>query len=100
MAELKEKQKKRKEKASQQSQQPDTAKLSTPFEGTDGGPHANTPLSMHSEMMAIHSALSASSTLASTATSYENPCFKLPRSDQRKARLRREVLAASVKARL
>ncbi|KAF2165762.1 hypothetical protein M409DRAFT_55635 [Zasmidium cellare ATCC 36951] len=62
------------------------------FEGTGGGHGANQPLSMHSEMMAIYTALSASSTMSSTTFSREKPCFKLPRSDKRKARLRREVL--------
>lgn len=47
MTELKEKLKKQKE----QTQQQDTAKTFVPFEGTGGGHHANTPLSMHSEMM-------------------------------------------------
>jgi hypothetical protein len=45
-------------------------KTFTPFECLAGGGRlASTPLSMHSEMMAIHSALSASSTLASSAVS-------------------------------
>ncbi|KAF7195359.1 hypothetical protein HII31_03251, partial [Pseudocercospora fuligena] len=56
------------------------------------------PLSMHSEMMAIYSALNASSTLSSSTFSREKPCFKLPRSDKRKARLRRDVLLAYVTA--
>ncbi|KAK5715121.1 hypothetical protein LTR15_010537 [Elasticomyces elasticus] len=72
MAEMKEKMKKQKEKPKQQ-QQP--GKSFVPFEGTGGGHQANVPLSMHSEMMAIHSALSASATLASTALpDYEPKC--------------------------
>ncbi|TKA78833.1 hypothetical protein B0A55_02227 [Friedmanniomyces simplex] len=68
------------------------------FEGTGGGHQGNVPLSMHSEMMAIHSALAASATLSSTALASEKPCFKLPRSDKRKARLRAEVLKRYVEA--
>ncbi|EME41142.1 hypothetical protein DOTSEDRAFT_55053 [Dothistroma septosporum NZE10] len=66
--------------------------------GTGGGHSVNQPLSMHSEMMAIYSALSASSTLSSTTFAREKPCFKLPRSDKRKARLQRDVLMAYVAA--
>ncbi|UJO20489.1 uncharacterized protein CLAFUR5_10176 [Fulvia fulva] len=66
--------------------------------GTGGGHSLNEPLSMHSEMMAIYSAFSASSTLSSTTFAREKPCFKLPRSDKRKARLRRDVLMAYVAA--
>ncbi|KAF1968829.1 hypothetical protein BU23DRAFT_540574 [Bimuria novae-zelandiae CBS 107.79] len=68
----------------------------TPFEAMGGGQLANTPLSMHSEMMAIHSALSASSKLASTAVSYQKPCFKLSGDSKRKARLRRDALKTYV----
>ncbi|KAK1828994.1 hypothetical protein QBC39DRAFT_311950 [Podospora conica] len=51
----------------------------TPFErvGGGGGHHANVCLSMHSEMMAIHSALASSSTLAASTASHIKPCFKL-----------------------
>ncbi|KAK8214251.1 hypothetical protein IWZ01DRAFT_549580 [Phyllosticta capitalensis] len=48
----------------------------TPFETVDGmggGHHANTPMSMHSEMMAISSALSSSSTLAASTVSHLQP---------------------------
>lgn len=61
-----------------------------------GGAQANTPLSMHSEMMAIHSALSTSSNLACSTFSRESPSFKLPRGDKKKERLRREVLKTYV----
>lgn len=75
-----------------------------PFEeaAMGGGGHlANTPLSMHSEMMAIHCALSLSGTLASQGSArsarwLEKPCFKLPSRDKRQLRLR--GLKAYVKA--
>jgi Cytidine and deoxycytidylate deaminase zinc-binding region len=67
-----------------------------PFEGTGGGPHANVPLSMHSEMMAIHSALAASSTLASSTLSSQKPSFKLSGPSKRKTRLRNEALKSYV----
>lgn len=92
MADLKEKLKKQKEKPKQKPQQQEPTKTFTPYEGTGGGPYSNVPLSMHSEMMAVHSALAASSTLSSTAFSCEKPSFKLPRSDKRKTRLRAEAL--------
>ena len=66
----------------------------TPFEGPMGGHHANSPLSMHSEMMAIQSALSLSpgaqsyQTSARSAKWLQKPCFKLPSASKRKARLR------------
>jgi hypothetical protein len=67
----------------------------TPFESTGCGPNANVNLSMHSEMMAIRSALSLSSGTLSSQTSaraakcFEKPCFKLPGdSKKRKARAR------------
>ncbi|KAF2655890.1 putative isomerase YbhE [Lophiostoma macrostomum CBS 122681] len=63
----------------------------TPFKGMGGGQLANTPLSMHSEMMAIHSALSAS-TLASSMVSSQKPYFKLSGNSKPKARLRREAI--------
>lgn len=70
-----------------------------PFEGMrGGGHHANTPLSMHSEMMAIHSALSHCSTLASTAVSSIKPSFKLPGTSKQHTRLRNERLKAYVEA--
>ena len=82
-----------------QVQQPDTSnKPFIPFESMGGGHVLNTPLSMHSEMMAIHSALTASSTLSSIAVSREKPCFGLPRCDKRKSRLRKEMLESYVEA--
>jgi len=62
--------------------------------GTGGGCLANTPLSMHSEMMAINSALSLSSTIACQGSArstqwLQKPCFKLPCRSKRQARLQR-----------
>ncbi|KAF2872000.1 hypothetical protein BDV95DRAFT_606565 [Massariosphaeria phaeospora] len=74
-----------------QPDMPETTKPFTPFENMGGGgPHANTPFSMHSEMMAIHSALAASS---------QKPYFKLPGDTKRKARLRREATSMPVRPR-
>lgn len=55
----------------------------TPFESLVGGHHLNAPLSMHSEMMAIQSALSLSSAAqasqksARSAKWLQKPCLKL-----------------------
>lgn len=62
--------------------------------GTGGACLANTPLSMHSEMMAINSALSLSSAIACQGSArstqwLEKPCFKLPSRSKRQARLQR-----------
>jgi hypothetical protein len=53
---------------------------------------------MHNEMMAIHSALSASSTLASNTVSSGKPCFKLSGDSKRKSRLRREAMKPYVQS--
>lgn len=63
-----------------------------------GGHHANARLSMHSEMMAINSALTSSSTLASSTVSCVKPCFKLSGDTKRKRARRAEALAAYVRA--
>lgn len=63
-----------------------------------GGHHANSSLSMHSEMMAINSALASSSTLAASTAQHIKPCFKLFGDSKRKRELRRESLAAYVRA--
>lgn len=63
-----------------------------------GGHHANARLSMHSEMMAINSALTSSSALAASTVSHVKPCFKLPGDSKRKRELRRQTLAAYVRA--
>jgi deoxycytidylate deaminase len=73
------------------------SKSFTPYESMGGGHRANVPLSMHSEMMAIHSAIARSSTLTATAVSSVKPSFKLPGSSKRKTRLRQEALKAYVK---
>ena len=66
-----------------------------PFESMGCGHGANGPLSMHSEMMAIRSALSlsagtlSSQTSARSAKCFQKPCFGLPGdSKRRKARAR------------
>ena len=74
----------------------------TPFEDLGNGHYANKPLSMHSEMMAIQSALSLSSGTQSSqmsarsAKSWQKPFFKVQSASKRKARLR--GLKAYVKA--
>ena len=99
MAELKKKQRPKRgpknEREFKSNPQEATTKTFTPFESMGaktGGKYAHTPLSMHSEMMAIHSAISASSTLASTAVSSQKPYFKLSGDSKRKARLQREAI--------
>lgn len=67
-----------------------------PFENMGGGHNVNTPLTMHSEMMAIQSALSASRTLDATTALSQKPYFKLPGLSKRKALLRRESLKSYV----
>lgn len=57
-----------------------------------GGALSNTPLSMHSEMMAINSALSLSSAIACQGTArstqwLQKPCFKLSGRSKQRARL-------------
>ncbi|KAL8765845.1 MAG: hypothetical protein Q9209_007204 [Squamulea sp. 1 TL-2023] len=60
--------------------------------GTGGGSLANSPLSMHSEMMAINSALSLSSAISCQGTArstqwLQKPCFKLSSRSKRRSRL-------------
>jgi deoxycytidylate deaminase len=96
VAELK---KKHKLKRNLADPQDEMTKAFTPFESMGGGGKlANNPLSMHSEMMAIHSALSASSTLASGAVSSEKPCFKLSGDSKRKSRLRRDAIKSYIQS--
>ncbi|TID24943.1 hypothetical protein E6O75_ATG04148 [Venturia nashicola] len=73
------------------------SKSFTPYEAMGGGHRANVPLSMHSEMMAIHSAIARSSTLTAIAVSSVKPSFKLPGNSKRTAKLRHEALKAYVK---
>ncbi|CAJ2503221.1 Uu.00g106150.m01.CDS01 [Anthostomella pinea] len=70
-----------------------------PFENTvgllaGGHHHANNSLSMHSEMMAINSALASSSTLAATTLSHFKPPTAPLCDSKRKRRQRRDVLDA------
>lgn len=94
IAELKQRLKSKPKPKNKQDHQQDEGTF-TPFESTGCGPHANVHLSMHSEMMAIRSALSLSSGTLSSQTSarsakcFQKPCFKLPGdSKKRKARAR------------
>lgn len=57
-----------------------------------GGHHANARLTMHSEMMAINSALSSCSTLAANTVSHVKPCFKLCGDSKRKRALQRKAV--------
>lgn len=95
LAELK---KKRKLKRDLKNPNLEAVTTFTPFEAmSGGGKQANTPLSMHSEMMAIHSALSASRALVSMAVSSQKPYFKLSGDSKRKARLRRDAIKTYAK---
>lgn len=75
----------------------------TPFESIGCGHGVNGPLSMHSEMMAIRSALSLSAGTLSSQTSarsakyFQKPCFKLP-GDSKKRKARTRGLKAYAKA--
>ena len=64
----------------------------------EAGCAAHVPFTMHSEMMAIHSALTASSTLSSVAPSCQKPRFKLPDNTKHHARVHCATLAAYVDA--
>lgn len=88
-------------KKHESKQKPDAESIAEtsfmPFEQINGGGKlVNTPLSMHAEMMAIHSALTASSALVSSAVSSEKPYFKLPGGSKQKARLRRDAIKSYV----
>lgn len=67
-----------------------------PFEATGAGTGSNTPLSMHSEMMAIQTALSASpessAANSSKALSSQKSCFNLSGPSKHSKRLRKQVL--------
>ncbi|KAK6080785.1 hypothetical protein SCUP515_03386 [Seiridium cupressi] len=64
--------------------------------GMGGGRLANTPLTMHSEMMAINRAVASSSTLAAKTVSCIKPCSKLPGDAKRKRLSRRDAVATYV----
>ncbi|KAL2067145.1 hypothetical protein VTL71DRAFT_1569 [Oculimacula yallundae] len=91
-----------KAKPKSKSNKPDEGSF-TPFEATGCGHNANIALSMHSEMMAIQSALSLSSGTQSSQTSarsakcFQKPCFKLP-GDSKKRKARARGLKAYAKA--
>jgi deoxycytidylate deaminase len=93
LAELK---RKHKHKRGSTNPSEEVAKTFTPFEAMGGGKLANSPLSMHSEMMAIHSALSACTTLVSTAVSCKKPYSKLSGDSKRKCRLRQDAIKTYV----
>ncbi|POS80771.1 hypothetical protein DHEL01_v200858 [Diaporthe helianthi] len=59
-----------------------------------GGHHANARLTLHSEMMAINSALSSCSTLAASTVSHVKPSFKLLGDSKRKRALQRDAVLA------
>lgn len=63
-----------------------------------GGHHANARLTMHSEMMAINSALSSRSTLAVNTVSHVKPCFKLLGDSKRKRELQRNAVLSYAQA--
>lgn len=77
---------------------PPMSKGSSPPPVCGGGHHANERLSMHSEMMAINSALASSNTLAASTVPNRRQCFKLPGDTKRKRALRREHISAYVQA--
>ncbi|KAI9050856.1 hypothetical protein LZ554_004975 [Drepanopeziza brunnea f. sp. 'monogermtubi'] len=102
IAELKQRLKSKPKGKSQLQNQPDESTF-TPFESMGCGHNANVALSMHSEMMAIRSALSlssgiqASQTSARSAKCFRKPCFKLP-GDSKKRKARSRGLKAYAKA--
>lgn len=82
------------------SNKPDPPKSKTGFRPVESlmghcgtSHHANPGLSMHSEMMAINSALSSSSTLAASTVSHVKPHFQLSGHTKRKRTLRRQAVS-------
>lgn len=63
-----------------------------------GGHHANARLTMHSEVMAINSALSSCSTLAANTVSHVKPSFKLLGDSKRKRALQRSAVLSYAQA--
>jgi tRNA(Arg) A34 adenosine deaminase TadA len=59
-----------------------------------GGYHANAQLTLHSEMMAINSALSSCSTMAASTVARFKPSFRLLGDSKRKRALRRDAVLA------
>jgi deoxycytidylate deaminase len=72
-----------------------------PFEtvdGSGGGYRASQALTMHSETMAINSALASSSRLAASTLSHLKPHFKLPGNGPKSGRLlRRDAVSAYIR---
>lgn len=77
---------------------PDRPNRSMLLKGSGGGHYANSRLSMHSEMMAVNSALRSSNTLAASTVPSMRQCFKLPGDTKRKRALRREHVVAYVQS--
>ncbi|KAG4441220.1 hypothetical protein IFR05_003338 [Cadophora sp. M221] len=102
IAELKQRLKSKPKSKSKSPNQPEEGSF-TPFEAMGCGHNANIALSMHSEMMAIRSALSLSSGTQSSQTSarsakcFQKPCFKLS-GDSKKRKARARGLKAYAKA--
>ncbi|KAK6440084.1 hypothetical protein LTR95_003689 [Oleoguttula sp. CCFEE 5521] len=97
MQELKNELKKRKEEKEKEKPYPQSQQQALQaFESTSNGAghRTNEPLTMHSEMMTIHSALSTSSKLASSTFSREKPRFKLPPTSTASAAPRRPAAAS------
>jgi deoxycytidylate deaminase len=101
IAELKQRLKSKPKHRSKHNQQ--DAGTFTPFESIGDGHNANMLLSLHSEMMAIQSALSLSSGTLSSQTSaratksWQKPCFSLS-GDSKKRKARARALKAYVEA--
>lgn len=78
------------------NQKHNSGSMNEPLSKYGGGVDANMALSMHSEMMAIRSALSLSShdcgASARSTAWYDAPPFKLPGHDKREYKLRREKI--------
>lgn len=88
---------KQKQKTNVQDEKRDLKNGFKPFENTVGllagtHHHANHSLTMHSEMMAINSALESSSTSAAMALSYIKPSGAPSSDSKRKRQLRRDVV--------
>merc|ERR1711939_263226 len=102
IAEFKQRLKSKPKNKSKTPSQPDEGTF-TPFESMGCGHNANVALSMHSEMMAIRSALSlssgtqASQTSARSAKCFEKPYFKLS-DDSKNRKARARALKAYAKA--
>lgn len=95
--------KSRQEKPENPEQYQQNSSTFTPFKAMGNGHNSNTPLSLHSEIMALQSALSLSSgTLSSqisarSAKYFQKPCFSLP-GDSTRRKLRARGLKAYAKA--